>query len=339
MFKPLLTAAVIALPFGAIAEDIAPPPEAQAALQEQILPGFSALADSAARMAQIAQTDCSPTSAPLRDAWAAAFDDWIEVSHLRFGPTETDSRGFALAYWPDSRGTSPKMLKRLFADQDPIITTPEGMGSVSVAARGFYALEFLLFDEAYQGDPGYGCALIRAISADTAATAGAIARDWVDSYGQLLLTPGSDYSPYHSAEEVRQELFKALAAGLQFTSDTRLGRPLGTFDKPHPLRAEARRSGRSQRHLVLSLQALKQLAVILSAGDEALLADVGAAFDAVIAKAEALDDPVFAGVDDPQKRLKLEIIQQDIDLIREQQLANIGDKLGVAAGFNALDGD
>jgi len=34
-----------------------------------------------------------------------------------------------------------------------------------------------------------------------------------------------------------------------------------------------------------------------------------------------------------------ELTQQTIDLIREQQLANIGAKLGVAAGFNALDGD
>lgn len=338
MFKRLATAALIVLPLGAQAQ-ITAPPEAHKAVYDHVLPGFSALADSAERLAEAAAQDCSATSEPLRATWNAAFDDWIEVSHLRFGPTETDSRAFALAYWPDSRGTTPKTLNRLFADEDPIITTPEGVASISIAARGFYALEFLLFDPKYQENVGYNCALTRALSADVAATASAIARDWSDTYAQLMLSPGSEYSPYHSADEVRQELFKALATGLQFTSDTRLGRPLGTFDKPRPNRAEARRSGRSQRHVVLSLTALRDLAVILSEGDDALLADVSAAFDTVIAQAEALDDPVFAGVEDPQQRLKIEILQQNIDLIREQQLANIGKKLGVAAGFNALDGD
>lgn len=341
MFKPLLTTAILtltALP-GAVSTQEAPPQLAVDAVQKQILPGFAALADSAARMATSAAEDCNPASETLQSAWGMAFDDWIKVSHLRFGPTETENRAFALAYWPDSRGTTPKTLNKLFADQDPIITTPEGMASVSVAARGFYALEFVMFDPKYQADAGYACALTRALTADVAATTHAIARDWSDRYANLMLTPGSDYSPYHTPEEVTQELFKALATGLEFTSDTRLGRPLGTFDKPRPTRAEAWRSARAQRNVILSLKALKQLALILSQGDDALLADVSAAFDTAIGQAEALDDPAFAGVEDPQKRLKIEVLQQSIDLIREQQLANIGDKLGVAAGFNALDGD
>lgn len=337
MFKPLLTAAVIALPCAATADTA--PTEAEQAIQIQILPGFAALSDSAARMADLAAETCDPTDAALQSAWGAAFDDWIQISHLRFGPTETESRAFALAYWPDSRGTTPKTLSKLFAEQDPIITTPGGMASVSIAARGFYALEYVMFDDRFQTDAGYGCALTRALTADVAATTSAIERDWRDSYAALMLTPGSEYSPYHTSDEVKQELFKALATGLQFTSDTRLGRPLGTFDKPRPKRAEAHRSGRSQRHVELSIAALRELALILSADDDALVADVTQAFDAALTQARALEDPVFAGVEDPQKRLKLEILKQSLDLIREQQLANIGKKLGVAAGFNALDGD
>lgn len=357
MLKTLLPLALLALPLGAIAPALPalaetatptvaapaaqPPalPQAAQAIQDQILPGFSALADSAARLADAAATDCSPTSAPLVQAWGRAFDDWTRVSHLRFGPTETENRAFALAYWPDTRGTTPKILNKLFADKDPIITTPEGVASVSIAARGFYALEFLLFDPKYQADAGYACALTRALTADVAATAATIERDWRESYAALMLSPGSEYSPYHSAEEVNQELFKALSTGLQFTSDTRLGRPLGTFDKPRPTRAEAVRSGRSLHQVQLSLGALKQLAVILTRGNPALETEVTASFDTALAQAAALDDPVFAGVEDPSKRLKIEILQQTIDLIRQQELANIGDTLGVAAGFNALDGD
>ncbi|WP_319826513.1 imelysin family protein [Thalassovita sp.] len=339
MLKPLITAALLSLPLPLLAETT-PPPEAEPVLRGHILPGFAALAGSAARLSDAAQADCAPESDGLRSAWNAAFDDWLAVSHLRFGPTETDNRGFALAYWPDSRGTMPKALKKLFDTQDPIITSPGGMDSVSVAARGFYALEYLVFDPKYRADPVYACALTRALAADVAAMAGAISHEWAEAYGALLLTPGSAFSPYASAEKVRQELYKALYMGVQFTADMRLGRPLGSFDKPRPDRAEMRQAGRSQRNVALSVRALKSLAVILSEGDAALVADVTAAFDTAIAQAEALaDDPVFDGVSDPGQRFKIEVLKQTLDLIKEQQLANIGNKLGVAAGFNALDGD
>ena len=114
---------------------------------------------------------------------------------------------------------------------------------------------------------------------------------------------------------------------------------MGTFDKPRPKRAEAWRSGRALHHVIVSLQTLRALALILSENDGRLSADVARAFDQALAQALALEDPVFAGVDDPAQRLKIEILKQTIDTIREQQLANIGAKLGVAAGFNALDGD
>ncbi|MGH1356818.1 MAG: imelysin family protein [Thalassovita sp.] len=335
MLKPLLFAALIALPLPVWAET----PVTDTAIDTYILPGFATLADATRRMAETAQTDCSPDSEPLRNAWGLAFDHWVSVSHLRFGPTERDSRAFALAFWPDSRAKTPKALQQMIAGTDPIITTPGGVASLSIAARGFYALEYLLYDPAFRSDPTYGCALIRALSADIASTSHAISQDWHDSYAALMKTPGEGYSPYHTTEEVRQELFKALATGLQFTSDTRLGRPLGTFDRPRAKRAEARRSGRSQHHVVLSLQSLRELSLILSVGDDRLTADVTGAFDLAVAQAIALEDPVFAGVDDPSDRLEIEILQQTIDLIRDEQLANIGAKLGVAAGFNALDGD
>lgn len=337
MMKPVLLATLVALsdPISAWADTSV----TQTAIDAHILPGFAALQDASGRLAQVAAQDCTPGSDRLQRAWGRAFDHWISVSHLRFGPTERDNRAFALAFWPDSRGATPKALYQMIADTDPIITTPEGVESLTIAARGFYALEFLMYDDTFQSNPTYACALVRALSLDIAATSRAIAQDWQGSYAALMKTPGQNFSPYQSPEDVRQELFKALSAGVQFTSDTRLGRPLGTFDRPRPTRAEAWRSGRSLRHVILSLTALRDLAVILSEGDDRLQADVTNAFDKVIVQATALDDPVLAGVQDPSGRLKVEILKQNIDLIRQEHLPNIGAKLGVAAGFNALDGD
>ncbi len=122
--------------------------------------------------------------------------------------------------------------------------------------------------------------------------------------------------------------------GLEFTKDQRLGRPMGTFERPRPTRAEAWRSGRSQRNVVLSLEALRVLATELAEAPE-----TDTAFARAIATAEALDDPVFAGVADPGKRFRLEALQQEIAQVQTVAATEIGAALGVSQGFNSQDGD
>lgn len=316
--------------------------DVSAIVDDHILPRFERLAATTDQLAKVAATDCDPESADLRGSYHAAFDAWVAASHLRFGPTETGERAFALAFWPDPRGATPKVLSQLLADSDPVVDDAASFASVSIAGRGFYALEFLLFDDQIMvaGTPDYHCKLVQAIADDIDQTADAIWQDWSDRYAALLKTAGTDgNATYQTREEAIQELYKALTTGLQFTSDARVGRPLGTFDKPRPRRAEARRSNRSLRHVVLSLQNLRDLARDLAAEDETLTNTVSAAFDEALARADVISDPSFADINDPQARLRLEILQQHIDAIREIHAANLGAHLGVSAGFNALDGD
>lgn len=332
---------LIALAFAALAPLAAaaqtPAATIQSVVAGHILPGFDALAARSADLDAAAQADCDGPS--LRAAWGAAFDAWVSVSHLRFGPTETDNRAFALAFWPDARGATPRTLAALIAARDPVIDAPGGMADLSIAARGFYAMEFVLFDDriSAMGDADYRCALVRAEAADIAATAAAIAADWQGRYAGILLTAGAN-DAYRTEAEALQELYKALSTGLEFTADVRLGRPLGTFDQPRPMRAEAWRSARSLRHVALSLAALRDLAGRLADGRPAVTAALMAAFDDAEADAD-LDDPAFAGVADPAARLRLEVLKQSIDRIRDVAAADLGPALGVAAGFNALDGD
>jgi predicted lipoprotein len=305
-----------------------------------ILPRFEALAERTQVFADVAVLDCDPTSDTLKSAYGDAFDAWISASHLRFGPTEVDDRAFALAFWPDSRGATTRALGTLLAEQDPIAASVETYSDVSIAARGFYAMEFLLYDDAMMsaGEPTYHCQLVQTISADMADTASNILEDWQADYATKMLEP-SPTGIYRSEEEVLQEVFKALSTGLQFTSESRLGRPLGTFDRPRPTRAEARRSGRSTLHVTLSLQALQDLAARLANDDANMAAKLDASFDRAMSQLNDLGDPTFAGVADPQTRFKIEVIQQSIDTIRTVVRDELGPTLGVAAGFNSLDGD
>ncbi|MDE4146116.1 MAG: imelysin family protein [Pseudophaeobacter sp. bin_em_oilr2.035] len=308
------------------------------ALEQHILPGFETLAQEAQQLSATAAKVCDPGSVQLQQAYGEAFDAWVAVSHLRFGPTERDNRAFALAFWPDSRGKTPKALRALITAEDPIAKDAAAYTSVSIAARGFYALEFLLYDTdmQQQGSADYRCQLTRAIAEDIATTADVIWTDWRDSYADKIRHPGDRY---RSEAEVKQELFKALNTGLQILIDMRLGRPLGTYDRPRPKRAEAYRSGRSQHHVILALEALAPLARILSDGDADLTAKLDGAFDTAIKHAKRLDDPTFAGVAEPGTRLRIEAVQQDIRKLRETIGEDLGPALGVEAGFNALDGD
>ncbi|UWQ48755.1 imelysin family protein [Leisingera caerulea] len=303
-----------------------------------ILPAFEELAADAAALADAAEKDCGPQSESLRVAYGEAFDAWIAASHYRFGPTETDSRAFALAFWPDSRGKTPKALASLIRSKDVGIKDPAGFASHSIAARGFYALEYLLYDPQLStaGSADYRCALTRAISTDIAATTQAVSTDWQQGYAAEMRKPAKRY---RTEEEITQELLKALTTGLQVLDDMRLGRPLGTYQKPRPNRAEARRSGRSLRHVLVSLNALEPLALSLAKGHGDLQEKITARFDRARTKAETLGDPDFSGVSDPATRFRIESLRQEIKDLRVLMGEELGPALGVAAGFNALDGD
>ena len=91
------------------------------ALDDYVLPGFEMLAAETSELAAVAAEDCAPGSETLRAAYGTAFDAWIGVSHLRFGPLEAENRAFALAFWPDRNGATPGSLGQLLSEEDPVI--------------------------------------------------------------------------------------------------------------------------------------------------------------------------------------------------------------------------
>lgn len=306
-------------------------------IELHILQGTEDFAAATRTLSDAAAADCQP--AAVQGPYNAAFDAWMEISHLRFGPLEKDGRINAIAFWPDAKGFIGRSLGGLIAEEDPIVQHPQDFSSVSVAARGLFALEMLLYDPQYSGyaADSYTCHLVQAVSFDLARMADGIDADWRDEQAPAMRSAGQPgNTTYLSDDEVTQALYTALLAGLEFTEDQRVGRPLGTFDRPRATRAEARRSGRSLRNVVLSLHALRDFSEALA---DVQIPVTEAAFDTALEQAEGLNDPVFAGVDDPTGRLKIEILQQRIQAARRAVEGEIGAALGVTAGFNSADGD
>lgn len=320
--RVLLAALILAAPADTAAADTAE------VLRDHIRPGFAAFADVAETLAALETCDRNQ----LRPAFHDAYDAWMRVAHLTIGPAEEDGRALAIHFWPDPKGSGWKAQQVLLTG-GPAALTREAMAQHSVAARGLPALERLLYPvETLSPDP---CPLIHATADDLARMASELDREWVP-FGDLLLTAGQPGNPRFLTEaEATQTLFTQLATGLEFIADRRIGRPLGTFDKPRPDLAEARASRRSLLNIYLSLQALRDLAQRLSPDSPKTLA----AFDKALALATDLDDPALDSITDPQGWLKLEILQQAVRATREAAIAEIGPALGVSLGFNSQDGD
>ncbi|MCL4675354.1 MAG: imelysin family protein [Pararhodobacter sp.] len=309
-------------------------------VDQHILPGYAALEHETGALATVAQGDCNALSPDLRAAFGTALDAWIRVSHLAFGPAEAENRLFSLSFWPDQRGMTPRSLIRLIENADPVIDSAEGFATVSIAARGFYALEFLLYDAQVMttGSDAYRCALVQAVTQDIHRTAQQIDAAWRDGFADLMRNAGQN-DRYRSDAEALSALLGALGHGLEYTADLRLGRPLGTFDAPRPLRAEARRSGRSLRHVQLALESLAGMAALMVPDKDGVGEAVMPYFDAAIQRAQELDDPVFVGVTEPQEYLRIEDLQRRVRDALAAVQTTLAPALGVAAGFNAMDGD
>ncbi|ABG30574.1 imelysin peptidase [Roseobacter denitrificans] len=306
--------------------------DVSSAITDHILPGHARLVEATEDLSATALADCTPDA--VRPAFATAYDAWVSISHIQFGPVEDQGTWLAMAFWPDPKDRTGKALARLFAAQDPIVDDAARFGEVSVAAQGFTALERLLFEP--QDDPAYACRLTRAIATGLAQKSTALDQAW-PAYAELMQSAGTEGNTrYQSVQETQRALYTALSTGLEFLHDQRLGRPLGSYDRPRPLRAEARRSERALRHIILSLTALEDLAPHVGAAD---LVQTRSAFAEAHSRADRLDDPALAGVADPASRFRIEALQQSVRTLQVAVIDEIGTPLGISAGFNALDGD
>ncbi|MBU2993576.1 imelysin family protein [Octadecabacter sp. 1_MG-2023] len=317
---PVLLATTLLTPFAVFAD-----PRVDAVLDQHVLPRFHALTDATAALANA--EDCDVVA-----EWDAATEAWIAVSHLRFGPTEVDNRAFSLAFWPDPRGSTPSALTTLLSDDAPAIA------DVSIAGRGFYALEYLLFDDAFSDVDGR-CDLIAGLAKDANATAQAIEADWIDHYADLLRTTGND--TYRDDTEALQQLYGAITGGLDFAVTKRLGVPMGTFERPRPRLAEMRRSGRSLDNVAVVLESLEEMTLLLAGGDsDGVIADQFAAARLALDNVGEIEGGAdFSIVADTSGRFKVEVLQNRISEIRTYLSEELGPQIGVIEGFNADDGD
>ena len=305
-------------------------------LNDYILPSWDSFAASAAELADQVGTDCSPEN--VAPYYNDAFDHWLNVRNLKLGPTENGTLN--IEFWPDDRGFIPRTLADLIADQDPIAYDADEYATMSIAARGLMSIEMLVFDDRFNGygAEDYTCDLLKQITADFSAEVARQSGGWANDYAPIMLGQGDGVTtPVIDEEHAFATFYTQIVSGLENLTIQNVNRPLGTFDRPRETRANAWRSDRALRNIVLSADAMTRQAQLLM-GTE--LPVTTAALGELHETATRVTDPSFANIEtDTQAWLLLQILGQNVDAIGAGVSNEIGLVMGISAGFNASDGD
>ncbi|KAJ54364.1 hypothetical protein ACMU_18220 [Actibacterium mucosum KCTC 23349] len=285
----------------------------------------------------IAYCDADAPREDVVTAFRAAWLAWAPLDSYQFGPVEFNGAVLSVNFWPDKKNFTGRALAGLLKQPLQSQRDPATIAAASAAVQGLPAIEMLLFTEAPE------CPAITGVSGFLAQMAQRLYDDWFgpDGWADLARAAGPDNPVYLSAEEFTKTLYTALDFGLIRISEQRLGRPLGTFDRSFPTRAEAWRSGLS--NAIIGAQ-LDGVAAMIREGFAGDIRDPDRAWVLkVIGQTQTRLDrvalPISDAVADPVSRVRVEVLKQKVDALRLSLAEDIGPGLGVDTGFSPADGD
>ena len=315
---------------------------------ERLATATDALAAAAEALCE-SMRDAGMTSA--REAFHGAMDAWMGAQHMRFGPIETFNRAYRFYFWPQARAKVADAVAELVAggEEDERLAR---IGRANVAVHGLLAAEVLLYDERYLGSDAKGCGLLAAVTANMRTMAAGILADWREGetpFAGLMTTPGPDNPQFEDHATGTLAFFQSLHDSLQLVHDVNLKPVIGeSAATVRPALAESRLSARSQRNILVTLEALQALYLgkggaglgdFTAAADPKLDRLMRKAFRLTLATAQSIDGPVENAAADPALRPPVEKLAKQVRALRQIVRDRLAPALGLAVGFNALDGD
>lgn len=313
-----------------------------------IVPGYHKLREATAGFETATHAGCANLDT-LREHFQQVGDAWSEVELWRFGPIEYLDRRGRFWFWPDKHARMNRQLRQLLRSQDREILDDEHFYEISAALQGMPAAERLLYTKLADklAEPkAYTCAYLQAITHNLHDMASRIVTDWTDperGERQLVaaITDGNS-ELYESADEYTAQLLKSLHTQLLAIRDLKLDRPLGeNLEHARPHRAELWRSARGLRNIRHNLSAVTALyeAISPAIADAGLANAIRNEFEHAESALTAIEPPLSTAVADPARRAQVEAARAAIDTLAERVGKDLPPALGLALGFNSLDGD
>ena len=341
------------------AQEIAPADYAlvNAALVEtHALPRYERLATATDAFAAAAEAFCAEGSTAdderLRAGFHDTMDAWMGVQHLRFGPVDSRMRGFRFYFWPQARNKVGEAVAELVAAGEDDAALAARIGRTNVAVQGLLAAEVLVYDDSYLGADAKGCGLLAAVAENMRAMAVGILAEWREgdnAFARLMTAPGPDNPHFEDHAAATLAFFQGLHDSLQLIYDVNLKPVIGESTAAvRPVLAESRLSGRSQRNIVATLEALQALYLgegsaglgeLTAAADPKLDRLMRKAFRLTLATARSIEGPVEQAATDPARRPPVTKLAKQVQALRQIVRDRLAPALGLAVGFNALDGD
>jgi len=333
-----------------------------ALLDHHILPRYEKLVAAATAFAGAVRGFCAGSGtaglADVRERYHGVMDAWMGVQHLNFGPVELFMRSHRLYFWPGARGKVAGALKALMEDDSEGALSPGNLAEASVAVQGLPAVEYLLYtDETLEGGDAAGspqCTVLAAVSVNIQVMAEAIVADWrggdID-FKRLFLNPAPENAYYDTHRSATLDLFKSFHGGLQIIADIKLKPVVGdTADTARPRLVESRKTGRALRNITINLEALESLylgeggpglseLVSKHGKDDKLDPLMRKAFRMTLETTGSIDAPLADAIADAQQRSQAAKLLTQVLALKQIVKSRVASSLGVAVGFNAMDGD
>jgi hypothetical protein len=315
-----------------------------------VTPAFKKVAVETAKLAQAADDFANAPSqdgfAALRVAFDSVSDAWMHAEFFRSGPLGEEQRSERFLYWPERRNIVDKQLAALLASPDPHALSPTQFAHATVAVQGLPALERLLYgDNARQilssgAEQKARIAVLQAIAHNLEILAREIAVAWEKASAQPAAFS-------HDPTEATTQAYGDVLTEIQIIADRKVSAVLGKeIDKARPYNAEQYRAGRSLQNIRTNLDALKAavlgpdgFATLIPPDQVAFKDEIAKAFDATIAAAASVPEPLDAAVADADKRKSVDTLLAAANALRALMSQKVPSVLGLTVGFNSMDGD
>lgn len=300
---------------------------------------FGAFSTETQKLTDAAQAYCAGETdvQAFKDQFRATWLAWAPLDSYQFGPIENQGAALTVNFWPDKKNFVGRALRDLLKKTPEEQARGATVGGLSVGAQGLPAIEMLVYTDAPE------CPAIIGISGNLHAIAASLYDGWFGEYGwaELARTAGPENPVYLNDSEFTKVVYTALDFGLTRIADTRLGRPLGTYERPNPTQAEAWRSGLTNDIIDAQLKGIEEVIRDGFAGDitETNRAWIYKVFDQTEGRAESIGALISEAVQDPMARIRVEGLQSKVVYLKGEMAQEIGPNLGVETGFSAADGD
>ncbi|WP_299458073.1 imelysin family protein [uncultured Microscilla sp.] len=326
-----------------------------------IVPQLNTLQQKMSTLVKAAQAFETETTAEnlqlVRNAWQAATLQWERCAFFNFGPIKMQETSLKIDFNP----ARTHIIESVLGDAS-IMLDQAYVATLGVAAKGFPAIEFLLFDHEKTLEQMLALfttdaqairrkAYVRAAAQNIEVQVTAVAQEWANNGGNYLQT---FIKNSQGGNDAVNTLANKMIETAEIVANTKLGVPLGVQLKdgsPQPEKTEAWRSKTSLAHLVANLDMMTMVfkgdlgdgfddylnALKASGSGQSLanriVAHIAKTKQAVLAIQPTLYEAVSA--DQTQTKAAYELARELVVLIKVDMM----NALGGIVTFNDNDGD